>query len=143
MGMLDVAIASIEAKEKNRAVAAEEFTRKQAILSELGPRLWAKFRAVLKSECEKRHQYFTFRVGQILCAEVVCRNRRALQMEYLAASQRIAFRIMAEDADDFIGTYRIGLDDNEVAAIFEAGGMILPSATYVAEELLTLLLSSS
>jgi hypothetical protein len=139
--MLDSVIASIEAKKKDQALAADKFTREQRMLDELAPRLWSQFRLTLRTECEKRHQYFTFRVGPNSGATVICCNRRALDVEYLPASKTIAFRIVNKESDDYIGAYNIGLDENNNAAIFGADSKILPSATYVVDELLTLLLS--
>ena len=95
----------------------------------------------LRAECENGPKYFTFRVCVNWGATVVCFNGRVLEVEYLSASKTIAFRIVVKDAEDFVGTYNIRLDENNFAAIFNADSKILPSAAYVAEELLTLLLS--
>lgn len=141
--MLDSVIAALESKKQEQAIADEKFVREQRVLDELAPRLWSKARLALKGDCEKRPQYFTFRVGANSGATVTCYNRHALEVEYLSASKVIAFRIVNPQADDFIGTYRIGLDGNGQAAIFDAEGKILPSVIYLADELLTLTLQPS
>ena len=138
--MLDDVLASIEATAKDQALAASERTRMHNILDELAPRCWSSFRVALKVECEKRPQYFTFRVGADTI--VTCKiSDRALEVEYLPASKTIAFRIMDREADDLIGTYRITLDKNDLAAIYDAERKILVSIASVVDRLLTLLAS--
>lgn len=139
--MLDDVIASLEAKKQQRALDSARIIREHDILAELGPRLWSQFRALLKTECDKRPQYFTFRIAQQNDAAVVtCSNRRALEINYLSASNTIAYRVVAKGVDDFISEYTIGLDEKNRAAIFDAEGNILPSSNYVVDELLSLLL---
>jgi hypothetical protein len=138
--MLDSVLASIEAQTKDQASVAADHARKHDILSELAPPLWAKFRHTLKVECEKRPKYFMFMVGADTI--VACKiNHRALEVEYSPASKTIAFRIMDKEADDFIGRYSIRLDENDLAAIYDADRKILVSISSVVDKLLTLLVS--
>jgi hypothetical protein len=135
--MLDKVIAGLESKKQQQSVADERFIREQRILDELAPRVWKEVRQALESECKAHPEYLTFEIQPEPLVQIRCSNRRILEVEHLAAARTIAYR-----CGEIGGECVIGLEGNR-AAIFDADGKVIPSANYLADQLLTVALQRS
>ena len=133
--MLDKVIAALEAKKQQQAVSGERFVREQRILDGLAPRVWRELREAVKADCKKHPEHLTFTVQPECYVRVRCSNRRVLEVEWLEEARTIAFQ-----CGEASGEYVIGLDEKNRAAIFD-DGKTFPSPAYLADELLTLMLS--
>jgi hypothetical protein len=130
---LDRVIAALEATKTQRTVSDERFIREQRILDELAPRLWRDVRQALQSACKAHAEHFHFEVQPEPLARIRCTNRRVLEVEYLSESRTVVFGL-----GDVQGEFAIRLDGQNRAALYDGEGKVLPSAAYLADELLTL-----
>jgi len=128
-------IAALESTKNQRSVADERFIREQRILDELAPRLWREVRQALQGECNAHPEYLTFEVQPEPLARIRCSNRRFLEVEYLSESKTVVFEL-----GEMQGEFAIRLDAQNRAVLFDGDGKVIPSAGYLADELLTLTL---
>ncbi len=129
--MLDRVIAELESKKQQRSVSDERFIREQRILDELAPRVWREVRQALQSECKAHPEYLHFEVQPEPYVLIRCSNRRVLEVEYLSESKTVVFQ-----CGDVSGECAIGLDGQNRGVLVDGSGKVLPSASYLADELL-------
>lgn len=91
-------------------------------------------RQALQGQCKAHPEYLTFEVHPEPFVQIRCSNRRVLEVEYLSEARTVVFQ-----CGDAVGRCVIGLDGTGRAAIFD-DGRVLPSANYLADQLLTLAL---
>ena len=132
---LDRVIAALESTKNRRSLADERFIREQRILDDLAPRLWREVRQALQSECKAHPDHFHFEIQPEPLARIRCTNRKVLEVEYLSESRTVVF-----ECGELRGEFGIGLDAQNRAALYDGEAKILPSAAYLADELLTLAL---
>jgi hypothetical protein len=136
--MLEQLIATIEAQDQKREIVAEQFVREQRILDELAPRMWQSLRSALKSESEKYPDHFIFEVRPNTEAVIRGKGRsvKVFDVRFLPKSKRVCLR-----CGDFEAEYSIRLDESTKAVLCDPDGQAYSSVSFVAGQLLALLLN--